>query len=80
MGRNPNDIETYLKEFDVQNIIEANNKSLMLGQPKFIELRKQMKLQEQEKIKERLKEQGNLELLEQFKSFQSLHQIINSFL
>jgi predicted transcriptional regulator len=40
MGRNPNDIETYLKNFDAQNIIDANKKSLTIGQDTYQETRK----------------------------------------
>ena len=37
MGRNPADIETYLKEFDRENIIDANEKALIMGQDGFME-------------------------------------------
>ena len=40
MGRNPNDIETYLKNFDALNIIDANKKSLTIGQDTYQETRK----------------------------------------
>ena len=35
MGRNPADIEVYLREFDVENIIDANSKALITGQEHF---------------------------------------------
>ena len=35
MGRNPADIETYLKEFDKTKIIAANEKALVTGQDEF---------------------------------------------
>ena len=35
MGRNPADIETYLKEFDKTKIIAANEKALITGQDEF---------------------------------------------
>ena len=38
MGRNPAEIETYLKEFDTDNIIAANQKALITGQEGFMEV------------------------------------------
>jgi integrase len=40
MGRNPDDIETYLKEFDVNQIIEANKKSYLHEQTSYVEAKK----------------------------------------
>jgi len=38
MGRNPADIETYLKEFDSDKIIAANEKAFLSGQDDFIKI------------------------------------------
>lgn len=40
MGRNPADIETYLKEFEDENIIKANELSYLTGQPEYKEAAK----------------------------------------
>ena len=42
MGRNPANIETYLKEFDTDNIIAANEMSLMVGQKEYSVVREQV--------------------------------------
>ena len=55
MGRNPSDIETYLKEFDTTNIINANKKALITGQDdyklKYEELRKKRSEEKQKRLK-----------------------------
>lgn len=43
MGRNPADIETYLKAFDTENILDANRKALIIGQDAFNEVWEQNK-------------------------------------
>ena len=43
MGRNPADIEVYLREFDVENIIDANSKALITGQEHFIKQKESIK-------------------------------------
>lgn len=40
MGRNPAEIETYLKEFEDENIIQANELSYLTGQPEYKEAAK----------------------------------------
>lgn len=40
MGRNPAEIETYLKEFEDENIIRANELSYLTGQPEYKEAAK----------------------------------------
>ena len=40
MGRNPADIETYLKDFEDENIIKANELSYLTGQPEYKEAAK----------------------------------------
>ena len=40
MGRNPSEIETYLKEFEDENIIQANELSYLTGQPEYKEAAK----------------------------------------
>ena len=40
MGRNPAEIETYLKEFEDENIVKANELSYITGQPQFIAAKK----------------------------------------
>lgn len=70
MGRNPAEIETYLKEFEDENIIKANELSYLTGQPEYKEARKQKpvnkKLKEyfekkQREEEEMLKEYGGVE-------------------
>ena len=48
MGRNPTDIGTYLKAFDKNKIIEANEKALITGQKEFMSIK-----EEQEKKRRR---------------------------
>ena len=43
MGRNPADIETYLKEFDTDSIIAANETTLITGQDEFIKTMEDVK-------------------------------------
>lgn len=69
MGRNPAEIQTYLKEFDTMSIVEANNKSLIVGQPLFKELHKREKKKRQDAIRKNLLEKGDEEGLELYESF-----------
>ena len=69
MGRNPNEIQTYLKEFDTQNIVEANNKSLIVGQSLFKELANKEEKKRQDKIREALKAKGDIEGLERYEAY-----------
>ena len=69
MGRNPNEIQTYLKEFDTQNIVEANNKSLIVGQPLFKELANKEEEKRQDEIREALKAKGDNEGLERYEAY-----------
>lgn len=66
MGRNPAEIETYLKEFEDENIIKANALSYLTGQPDYIEARKRKPVNE--KLKEFFvqKKQEENKLLEQY--------------
>lgn len=55
MGRNPNEIQTYLKDFDTDNIIKANQKALIVGQEGYMNLyeeAKRKKRREKRKIEE----------------------------
>lgn len=69
MGRNPSEIQTYLKEFDTINIVEANNKSLIVGQPIFKELAEKEQEKRHDAIRESLKESGDIEGLERYESY-----------
>lgn len=69
MGRNPNEIQTYLKEFDTQNIVEANNKSLIVGQSLFKELANKEEEKRQDEIREALKAKGDTEGLERYEAY-----------
>lgn len=69
MGRNPSEIETYLKEFDTYNIVEANSKSLITGQELFKQLRKQEEDKRHDEIRESLKAKGDIEGLEKYETW-----------
>jgi integrase len=66
MGRNPADIETYLKEFDYENIIKANEFAFITGQPEYKEAKskKPINLKRREFFENKEKEE--MKLLEQF--------------
>ena len=68
MGRNTADIETYLKEFDTQNIIQANKKSLYYAQEPFASLYEQIEKAKKEAKLEAIKASGDMELYEQTKN------------
>ena len=55
MGRNPAEIETYLKEFDSDNIIAANEKALITGQEEFRVTKERIREKEREEKLKRLK-------------------------
>ena len=55
LGRNPADIETYLKEFDDDNIIAANEKALITGWDDFRTVWEQVRKKEREEKLKRLK-------------------------
>lgn len=59
MGRNPNDIDTYLKAFDKNKIIEANEKAFITGHEEFTSIRKEQRRKERTEYIEK-----NRELLE----------------
>lgn len=61
MGRNTSDIETYLKEFDVENIVKANNLSLIVGQEEFKLIRAKKEEERIEKIRKELRDKGDVE-------------------
>ena len=69
MGRNPSEIQTYLKEFDVQNIVDANKKTLLTGQDTFKKLKEQEKQKHRNEIKEKLKAEGKEEALKEYEAF-----------
>ena len=55
MGRNPAEIETYLKEFDSDNIIAANEKALITGQDDFRAVWEQVRKKEREEKLQKVK-------------------------
>ena len=59
MGRNPADIDTYLKAFDKNKIIEANEKAHIIGNEEFMTIRKEQRRRERREYIE-----NNMELLE----------------
>ena len=66
MGRNPAEIETYLKEFEDENIVKANELSYITGQPQFIAAKKKKpKNKELEAYFEKKKEEET-KLLEKY--------------
>ena len=69
MGRNPSEIQTYLKEFDTINIVEANNKSLIIGQDIFKEISAKEEEKHQDEIREALKAKGDSKALEQYEAY-----------
>lgn len=69
MGRNPTDIQTYLKEFDIQNIVDANKKSLIVGQDTFIEYAEKKEKERNDDIIATLTEKGDENLLQSFKAY-----------
>lgn len=69
MGRNPADIETYLKEFDAQNIVEANSKSLIFGQELYKAEHQKAIEQRYDSIRAELKAKGDYEVLKNFEDF-----------
>lgn len=66
MGRNPAEIETYLKEFEDENIIQANELSYLTGQPEYKEAAKHKPINE--KLKEHF-EKKQAEEAELFKQY-----------
>ena len=65
MGRNPNDIQTYLKEFDIKSIVEANNKSLITGQTTYMDIQKKTQESKRDAVREVFKAQGEFKSLEE---------------
>lgn len=61
MGRNPAEIETYLKDFDVENIYKANEKALIAGQEEYIKISNQQKQERRNKIRKELTEKGKFD-------------------
>lgn len=66
MGRNPAEIETYLKEFEDENIIKANELSYLTGQPDYIEARKRKPVNEKLKAHFEKKQQEEEEMLKKY--------------
>ena len=66
MGRNPAQIETYLKEFEDENIIKANELSYLTGQPDFIEARKRKPVNKKMKEFFEKKQQEEEELMKEY--------------
>lgn len=66
MGRNAAEIETYLREFDYENIIKANELAFITGQPEYIEAKekKPVNLKVREFFKDKEKEEAKI--LEQY--------------
>lgn len=69
MGRNPSDIQTYLKDFDTNNIIAANNKSLMVGQELFKKIAKEQENGRHNDIRELLNINGDVEGLARYDAY-----------
>ena len=69
MGRNPSEIQTYLKEFDTINIVDANNKSLIVGQDIFKEFSAKEEEKHQDEIREALKAKGDTEGLARYEAY-----------
>lgn len=69
MGRNTSEIETYLKEFNVNSIVSANNKSLIVGQDLFKEMAKKQEKERQDNIRKVLMANGNVEELERYEAY-----------
>ena len=63
MGRNPAEIETYLKEFDVENIYKANEKALITGQEDFLKIAEKQKQERRNKARKELEEKGDFDKL-----------------
>lgn len=63
MGRNPAEIETYLKEFDIHNIYKANEKAFIVGQDDYKNIKREKENLERDRIRKELEEKGELELL-----------------
>ena len=66
MGRNPAEIETYLKEFEDENIIQANELSYLTGQPEYKEAAKHKPVNEKLKEHFEKKQAEEAELLKQY--------------
>jgi hypothetical protein len=59
MGRNPADIQTYLKDFDSENIIAANKKALITGQDDYMTLWEKAKKERRDKKLEEMRQANN---------------------
>ena len=66
MGRNPAEIETYLKEFEDENIIQANELSYLTGQPEYKEAAKHKPVNEKLKKLFEKKQAEEAELLKKY--------------
>ena len=76
MGRNPAEIETYLKEFDIENIYKANEKALITGQEDYLRITEKQEQEQRDKIRKELKEKGEfdkLKMLENWWRFMDEH-------
>lgn len=69
MGRNVAEIETYLREFEDKNIIDANNRSYITGQPEYIEASKQKPVNKKLKKQIETRSAGNTEKEEILKDY-----------
>ncbi|MBR1521785.1 MAG: site-specific integrase [Bacteroidaceae bacterium] len=57
MGRNPAEIQTYLKDFDTANIIAANRKALLIGDETYMRIREEKKRKQLQERAEEIKSQ-----------------------
>ena len=66
MGRNPAEIETYLKEFEDENIIKANELSYLTGQPDYLDARKRKPVNKKMKEHFEKKQQEEEDMLKEY--------------
>lgn len=66
MGRNAAEIQTYLKNFEDENIIKANELTYLTGQPEYIAAAKQKPVNEKLKAHSEKKRQEEEELLKEY--------------
>lgn len=76
MGRNPAEIETYLKEFEDENIIRANELSYITGQPEFIEAKKNRAIDKERKAFFEKKQKEEAILLEKYGGIEGYNQYV----
>ena len=69
MGRNPAEIETYLKEFDVENIYKANEKALITGQEDYLRITEKQKQAQRDKTRKELEGKGEFDTLKMLENW-----------